>query len=114
MPLILLAGTVTAKPKIMDFPASGRPRIELRIEAEGDSGAILFRVIAHDDLMAEAELLMPGDAVSICGSLQIESRNGQMADGKPCLTEAMASGGRFRTLLAQWQAETGAACDLPP
>jgi carbamoyltransferase len=25
-----------------------------------------------------------------------------------------ASGGRFRTLLAQWQAETGAACDLPP
>jgi carbamoyltransferase len=29
-------------------------------------------------------------------------------------TEAMASGGRFRTLLAQWQAETGAACDLPP
>jgi carbamoyltransferase len=29
-------------------------------------------------------------------------------------TEAMASGARFRTWLAEWQVETGAACDLPP
>jgi hypothetical protein len=79
MPLILLAGTVTAKPKIMDFPAAGRPRCEVRIEAEGSGQAVIFRVLAFDDLMPEAELLMPGDPVSICGTLQIESRNGQLA-----------------------------------
>jgi hypothetical protein len=28
--------------------------------------------------------------------------------------EAGANGERFRTWLAEWQVETGAACDLPP
>jgi Single-strand binding protein family len=77
MPLILIAGTVAAQPKALDFPANGRPRCEVRVKVEDDNSVMLYRVLGFDDQTAELETLLPGDSVAIQGRLVVETRDGR-------------------------------------
>ena len=77
MPVVLVAGTVVSKPKAEMFPAQGRPRCEARIKVE-DGSAAIFKIVGYDDQLTELELLSPGDAVSVQGKLEIETKNGRL------------------------------------
>jgi hypothetical protein len=79
MPLVLIAGTVAAQPKANAFPASGRPRCEIRVKVEGDTSVTLFRIVGYDDQMAELEILLPGDSVAIQGRLEVGTQDGRLA-----------------------------------
>jgi hypothetical protein len=73
MPAVLLAGIV-ASVKCTPFPQNGRPccTLELRVA----ESAVPWRIETHDDLMNEAETLVPGDAIAIQGQLNITARPG--------------------------------------
>ena len=71
MPDILLAGIVVAQPKAENFPATGRPRCEVRVRAEGDGQAVIYRVVGFEEQTEELAVLAIGDAVSIQGRLQV-------------------------------------------
>jgi single-stranded DNA-binding protein len=77
MPTVLLAGTVTAKPKVQTFPAEGRPRCEVRLEVDDDLVTI-FRIVGYDDQTAELETLLPGDSVAVQGKLEFELKDGHL------------------------------------
>jgi hypothetical protein len=75
MPLVF-AGTVQSI-RSDPFPQEGRPRCEAVILADN----VLFRVVAYDEIMTAMETLQPGDAVSVQGLLQIETRQGKELAG---------------------------------
>src|ERR1700757_3974528 len=78
MPHILVAGVVAAKPKAQPFPATGRPRCELRLEVHDDASMTVFRVLGFDDQTRELEMLLPGDSAAIQGQLQVELKDGRL------------------------------------
>ena len=78
MPHILIAGIVATAPKAENFPASGRPHCEVRIRAEGDGQAVIYRVVGFEEQSEELAMLAIGDAVSIQGALQVESKDGRL------------------------------------
>jgi hypothetical protein len=104
MPLVLVAGTIVAKPKAEAFPAHGRPRCEVRIKVE-DNTAAIFRIVGYDDQMAELELLSPGDSVAIQGRLEIESKDGRLAGLFVVASQVMAL--RKRSRMAALRCELG-------
>jgi hypothetical protein len=78
MPLVLIAGTVADRPTSKPFPVNGRPRCEVRIRCQDDSCVTIYRVLGHDDQMAELEALLPGDCVCVQGRLEVEGKDGRL------------------------------------
>jgi S1-C subfamily serine protease len=77
MPQILLAGLVTAAPKVENFPTKGKPRTEVRIRTE-DGRPAVFRVIGFDEQSDELALLAVGDSVAVVGQLELESQDNRL------------------------------------
>jgi hypothetical protein len=76
--LCLLAGVIEAKPQIENFPTRGRPHTETKIRSEGDGPPLVLRIIGYDEASDELSMLEIGDACSIRGSLQVESKGGKL------------------------------------
>jgi hypothetical protein len=49
----LVAGTIVASPKADNFPATGRPRCEVRVRVEDAGTATIYRVIGFGEQTEE-------------------------------------------------------------
>lgn len=73
MPLALIAGVVSSKPKSDPFPDRGLPKCHVDIRVADETGVSSWRVIGYDMRIPELETLEVGDSVAIQGAHQLEA-----------------------------------------
>ena len=72
MPQVLIAGTVVSRPKADLFPEQGNPRVIFSVRVKDCE---IYRIVAYDMRIPEAEILAAGDALSVMGELVLNSRH---------------------------------------